>query len=34
MGNQPVRECVTKVYKAARDGSSDLEDLFKAAENN
>ena len=29
MGNQPVRECVTKVYKAARDGSSDLEDLLK-----
>ena len=29
MGNLPVRECVTKVYKAARDGSSDLEDLLK-----
>ena len=29
MGNLSVRECVTKVYKAARDGSSDLEDLLK-----
>ena len=28
MGNLSVRECVTKVYQAARDGSSDLEDLL------
>ena len=29
MGNLSVRECVTKVYKAARDGSSDLEKILK-----
>ena len=29
MGNLSVRECVTKVYHAARDGSSDLENLLK-----
>ena len=29
MGNLSVRECVTKVYQAARDGSSDLENLLK-----
>ena len=28
MGNLSVRECVTKVYQDARDGSSDLEDLL------
>ena len=29
MGNLSVRECVTKVYQAARDGSSDLEKILK-----
>ena len=29
MGNPSVRECVTKVYQAARDGSSDLEKILK-----
>ena len=29
MGNLSVRECVTKVYQAARDGSSDIENLLK-----
>ena len=29
MGNLSVREYVTKVYQAARDGSSDLENLLK-----
>ena len=29
MDNLSVRECVTKVYHAARDGSSDLENLLK-----
>ena len=29
MGNPSVRECVTKVYQAARDGSSDIENLLK-----
>ena len=29
MGNLSVRECVFKVYQAARDGSSDLENLLK-----
>ena len=28
MGNLSVRECITKVYRAARDGSSDLGDLL------
>ena len=29
MGNPSVRECLTKVYQAARDGSSDIENLLK-----
>ena len=28
MENLSVSKCVTKVYQAARDGSSDLEDLL------
>ena len=28
MGNPSVSKCVTKVYQAARDGSSYLEDLL------
>ena len=32
MGNLSVGECATKVYEAAREGSSDLTDLLKRLE--